>query len=299
MYLNQKNQTTTTMQIRTYSKINIYLKVCGKKDNGYHLIETIFLPLAEPYDIVSLDISSDYKKITVSSDSNLIPLDRNNICVKAAELYAEQTRIKPTWHFHIEKNIPISAGLGGGSGNAAGALNLLNTHYKKLSEKQLLELAAKIGADVPFFLNPSFAAAKGIGEQISKINIKTPNCPILLINPRFPVSAAWAYNNIEYHPNHNYTSQNDTVTEFCNGNFKKLNEIFCNDLQPATFKKFPILQLLQSFLIEHNASFSAMSGSGPTLFSLFPDNTTMNTTTANLIEHFSESITIIKAKPLI
>jgi 4-diphosphocytidyl-2-C-methyl-D-erythritol kinase len=283
------------LTLKTFSKINIFLKVCGKISTGYHTIETVFLPLAKPYDEISFS-ETDSGKITLSSNSDNIPLNSDNICIKAAQIYADKAKINPNWHFHIDKHIPVAAGLGGGSGNAAGVLNLLNSKYNKLTDEELISAAASIGADVPFFINPSFTAAEGIGEILKPVNRKIPDFSLLLINPQFPVSASWAYNNL--HPPENETTMKEAINLFSSGNFPEFSKTFRNDLQPAILKKFPILRIIQSVLSENNALASGISGSGPTLFAVFDNDLICDIAADKLFKYFDKSITILKSEPL-
>ena len=280
------------MPTNSISKINIYLQVTGKLPNGYNSIETVFLPLKSPKDTITIKCNNK-QTLKITSNSTDIPLDENNICWKAAINYAKQSKISPNWEIHIEKHIPISAGLGGGSSNAASVLKLLNEKYQKLNQNQLQILAEDLGADVPLFLNPIFSIGTHTGTRLTPINVQIPKREIILINPLFPISAAWAYKNrTEKH--------NDNTSERAIETFIKQPELFHkyfrNDLQPAVFKKFPILRIIKDDLIKYGACFVGMTGSGPTLFALPAINIKTNTIISKIKNQYGGSLLCIKAE---
>ncbi|MEG2075108.1 MAG: hypothetical protein RRY34_01300 [Victivallaceae bacterium] len=202
-----------------------------------------------------------------------MPVNQDNICAKAAQKYAEQCNLPLSWHIHIAKRIPIAAGLGGGSSDAAAVLRILNEHFQLLTAAELNALAAKIGADVPFFLKPRTKIASGIGEIFTELDKILPTPPLVLINPRFPVSAAWCYNHLkteligEAEPGE-LTSLINAATE---KNYLELGKLLRNDLAWANFQKFPLLQIIRDFLLEQGSTGVEISGSGPTIFAIAQD----------------------------
>ena len=280
------------MDTNSISKINIYLQVTGKLSNGYNSIETVFLPLNAPKDSITIKCNKNHP-IKITCNSKKIPLDENNICWRAAINYAKKSKISPNWEIHIEKNIPISAGLGGGSSNAASVLKLLNKKYQKLNQNQLLLLAEELGADVPFFINPSFSIGTHTGTQLNPINIPVPQRKIILINPLFPVSAAWAYKNRT--EIHNNNTSEKAIETFINHQ-ELFHKYFRNDLQPAVFKKFPILPIIKDDLLKYGACFAGMTGSGPTLFALPAKNIKTDTIIEKINNKYDSSLLCIKAE---
>lgn len=239
------------------AKINLRLKVTERRADGYHEIETVFLPLAEPADLVELAIVPN--SLTFScSDRELSGED--NLCFKAARLYSDASGISPEWQLHLTKNIPVAAGLGGGSSDAAAVLRILNRRYQIFSKAELAKMALQLGADVPFFLNLRPALATGIGEKIIPLSVVIPPMPLLLVNPGFPISAAWAYRHLNP----------DLIGPAVPNSENPLADIY-NDLEPAALVKFPILVILQELLLECGAKTTCMSGSGPTFFAFFAD----------------------------
>ena len=257
----------TILSLDTPSKINIFLSVKGKMANGYHEIETIFLPLQDIFDKITIDFYSK-KGIHIASDNKSIPLNSDNLCYKAAEAYARKTEITPAWNINIEKNIPIAAGMGGGSSDAAAVLLLLQKYYNNILPKnQLHSIALKLGADVPYFLNPVPAIGKGVGEKLAPVSIAS-GLYIIILAPQFPVSAAWAYKNYRQ----SCSSTPHDVKEFLDcmksGDWNKLGSLMYNDLAAALYKKFPALKIFKENLLEAGAINADITGSGPTLFGI-------------------------------
>ncbi len=240
------------------AKINLRLKVTARRVDGYHELETVFLPLSEPADLVELTIVPGGLSFSCSEPS--LGGD-DNLCCKAAKLYSAASGIAPEWRFHLTKNIPVAAGLGGGSSDAAAVLRLLNRRYQALSGEELAAMALRLGADVPFFLDPRLALATGVGEKLTPLKMEIPNMSLLLVNPGFPVSAAWAYRHLDP----------ATIGPAPEAGENLLADIY-NDLEPAVLAKFPILVHLKELLLECGATTACMSGSGPTFFALFADS---------------------------
>lgn len=255
--------------MKTSSKINLFLKVTGTCKNSYHSINTFFMPLANPADEIKINFEAE-SGISIVCDMPGIPCDEGNLCHKAAAKYAESCGITPNWEITILKNIPVAAGMGGGSSDAAATLLILNEKYKKLDENRLAAIALCCGADVPFFLSPRPAFATGIGDVFEYPKQKFPKIPLLLINPGFPISAAWAYKNLS--PDNIGKVPTGYEQEFSDAlqkaDLKKLSSLIHNDLALACYKKFPIVRILKAELLAAGAVAAEITGSGPTLFAL-------------------------------
>jgi 4-diphosphocytidyl-2-C-methyl-D-erythritol kinase len=277
------------LEFTSPGKINLYLKVRGKRPDGYHEIETVFWPLDKPLDKIKIeDLPLDQGILIESSDFS-IPCDSKNLCWKAAELYSLETEIKPDWKISLEKNIPVAAGLGGGSGNAALVLKALNRKYKKLSEENLSELALKIGADVPFFLNPSPAIGRGVGEELLVLSGVDVELPLLIAAPMFPVSAAWAYKNLDI-SGERPDSPDDLIQALRNKDIKTVAIFLFNDLAAALYNKFPLLQMMKDSLLETGALGAEISGSGPTMFAIYEDFIQLASAKKILSEEYGTSL---------
>ena len=232
------------------------------------------MPLANPADGIKINFEKG-TGISIICNVSGVPCDDRNICHKAAAKYAEACGIIPDWEIVIKKNIPVAAGMGGGSSDAAAILRILNDKYQKLSPEELAAIALQCGADVPFFLSPRPALASGLGEIFEYPEQNNfPEIPLLLINPGFPVSAAWAYKNLspdnigELPPEH----EQEVLEALEKSDLEKLSELIHNDLAIACYKKFPILEILRAELLESGAATAEITGSGPTLFALFENN---------------------------
>ena len=255
--------------INTPSKINLFLKVTGRDENSYHTLSTLFMPLSVPADEIEIDFAAK-PGIGISCDAPGVPGGEHNLCCKAANKYAELYGITPSWKITVIKNIPVAAGMGGGSSDAAAVLRLLDKRYKKSTPDELNALALKCGADVPFFLSPRPALAGGIGDIFSYLDLDFPEIPLLLINPAFPISAAWAYRHLP--PENIGKTPTGYEQEFLRAlqaaDLKKLSGMIHNDLAIACYKKFPLLRILKTELLEAGAAAAEITGSGPTLFAL-------------------------------
>ena len=180
------------MTAKSYAKINLGLHVVGKRSDGFHNIETIFHRI-NLFDELNIENSDD---ISISCSNPSIPTDGNNLCWKAVESLRKSLGVNNGAHITIKKNIPVGAGLGGGSSNAAAILMELPKMWNMSIEQSLLEnLALQLGSDVPFFLLNSSAYAEGRGEVLQKIDLTIPYW-IVLINPNIHISTPWAYHRL-------------------------------------------------------------------------------------------------------
>lgn len=251
-------------------KINLRLKVTSRRTDGMHELSTLFLPLDFPGDTLTLDDAPELK-VTVPDFPELS--GSGNLVCKAAELFAAESGIAPQWCFTLHKNVPVAAGLGGGSADAAGALKLLNDRYQVFDSSTLAALALKLGADVPFFLTRKPAWATGVGNELEIIDIPENLPEILIVNPGFPVSAKWAYTHmaVELISPDEPEIKNMFAAAFADPLHADWQSLCRNDLAPALWQKFPLLSLIRDELTACGAPAVQVSGSGSSLFALFPD----------------------------
>ena len=253
------------MRIRAPAKVNLSLRVVGKRRDGYHLIDTIMVPV-DLYDEIEIARARPGAKISVTCDDPKIPAGEKNLAYKAAALLLGKDAAKTPVAIHIKKRIPAGAGLGGGSSDAAAVLVGLNRLLRlKKSRRQLLRLAAKIGADVPFFIIRRPARARGIGERLKPL--KSPGRLWLVIAyPGFPVSTAWAYRSLSFKLTKNIvkTSLNRHVWPLRGSTFELVN-----DLEKPVFRRYPKVARLKRKLAEAGAAGTLMSGSGSSVFGIF------------------------------
>ncbi len=245
------------MQVLAPAKINLSLKILGRRDDGFHEIETLIAPISLADKI---DIERQSRWIDFSCDDPTLPGGDENLAVRAAKAFFEKTKISAGVGIKLHKKIPHGAGLGGGSSDAAATLRALNQLFEtKLSRDELAKLGSTIGSDVAFFLFQSAAVCKGRGEIVdpTKLNKKFS---ILLLKPAFGVSSAWAYSRWQGSkeiPGISYQPQDFD------------GQRFANDLERPVFEKFVFLAQLKAWLLRQaEVGAALMSGSGSTVFAV-------------------------------
>ena len=260
----EDEKNSSRIKILCPAKLNLFLKVLSRRGDGYHEIFSLMQPVSL-YDEVSLEVEEG-SGITVSSDSSEIPPGPENLAYKAAEHFLEATGFRKSVSIHIGKNIPVGAGLGGGSSDAASVLLGLNSVLgAALDEPALMGIGARIGSDVPFFILGCPAVARGRGEVLERV--KLPDLGYILINPGFQVSTRWAYNNLTLTKGYE-----DNILTYSEDSFRDIDRIkglLSNDLEEVVIAKYPELSSLKKTLVENGACGSLMSGSGPTVFGVF------------------------------
>ncbi len=248
--------------IDTPAKINFGLNVISKRPDGFHDIETIFYPI----DIFDTITFSESDKFIFETDNETLNSEKDNLVIKAKTALEEHTKKELDIKIHLSKKIPIGAGLGGGSSDAAAVLKTLNKIFRlNLDSLALNEIAAKLGSDVPFFLNPCPSFASSRGEVLEQIDFKIDNS-IFLINPGIFVSTKWAYEKIEP------TKPELSLIElYRRGKLKPENfrEQVTNDFEKPVMEEFQAIRKLKEELYEMGADFALMSGSGSSLFAIF------------------------------
>ncbi|OGV64406.1 MAG: 4-(cytidine 5'-diphospho)-2-C-methyl-D-erythritol kinase [Lentisphaerae bacterium RIFOXYB12_FULL_65_16] len=251
------------------AKINLYLDVIGRRADGYHEIDTVFLPLDALADTVSLE-TRPTPGIEVHCDAPGVPNDDRNLCWRAASAFAAAAGCEPRWRISIAKRIPVAAGLGGGSSNAATLLLLLHRAVSNsLDTASLMDLAAGLGADVPFFLNPCPSRAAGIGERLRPVPCRVA-LPIVLLNAGFPVSAAWTYRETDRTTRPAAPGADIVLNGLDRGDSAAIARGTYNALEFAVCRKFPLVEMMLEFLRANGCQAARVSGSGPTVFGIFP-----------------------------
>ena len=256
------------MPIPSYAKVNLYLKIGKKLNSGYHNIQSV-MQKVELSDSMSIEPLSEDKIIVESTNPELA--SEENLAYTAASLLKKKFKVRQGARIFIEKNVPLEAGLGGGSSNAATALMNLNKLWGlKLKEKQLIELAAQIGADVPFFIGENAALVEGIGNKIKRIK-KSFSINVMLINPGFRVSTRWAYSAFDKQKLRIRTKAdiNALVKAIEKKDIKEMANNLYNDFEPIITKKYKIVNEIRNNLLRNDALNASVSGSGPTVFGIF------------------------------
>lgn len=254
----------TTIEILAPAKLNLLLKITGKRVDGYHELVSILVPVAL-YD--KLKISKAEKGLEVYwSGRELLPKGQNNLINRAAVSFFEKTGIRKGAKITVIKKIPVASGLGGGSSDAAAALKGLNQLWgAPLSKGDLERLALPLGADVPFFLLQRPAIARGIGEILQPIK-HFPSFWYVVVSPDLMVSTAWAYKMSKFK-----LTKKENLNRIKNSENVSFNipDILSNDLERVTLGKYPFLYSIKTSLIESGALGALMTGSGPSIFGLF------------------------------
>ncbi|HIJ96857.1 MAG TPA: 4-(cytidine 5'-diphospho)-2-C-methyl-D-erythritol kinase [Desulfuromonadales bacterium] len=254
----------TTLSLTAPAKINYLLDVIRRRPDGYHDLRMIMQRI-NLCDTISLTLT-DVPGIRVICNAEGVPDGPDNIAWKAAQVMLDLAASDLGAAIEITKNIPIAAGLGGGSSDAATVLMGMNELLQlRLTEQQLMDTGCKLGADVPFFIFKKTALAEGIGEKLTAIQ-NMPKCWILLINPKVPVSTAWVYRSLQL----TRTGELNKLPEF----FDSVDHIvsfLSNDLESVTIQAFPVIADIKNRLLAWGAAGSMMSGSGPTVFGIFND----------------------------
>lgn len=244
------------------AKINLGLNVVRKRNDGYHDLETIFIPISLSDKI----IFSKSNKLNLQTNSDSLNKLDDNLILKAIRLLEKQTNKTIALDIFVEKVIPIGGGLGGGSSNAASTLKAVNKMFDlRLSFLKLSELALQLGSDVPFFLNPVPSYAESRGEILFPLSIELPY-PILIVNPLIKIDTASAFKKIKpLIPKRNLRK----VIQENAFDFSNLKEYVTNDFEEVIFAEYPLLKKIKDELYKQGAEFALMSGTGSTLYGIF------------------------------
>ncbi len=253
-----------TMHLRAYAKINIGLRVLGKRKDGFHDIETLFHRI-DLFDELTLEPADD--SISMTGAGLPIPLDEENLCWKAIELLRTEVGATLGAAVHLDKRIPVGAGLGGGSSDAAAVLTALpSLWHRPVDASTLADVALRIGSDVPFFLHNRSAFAQGRGEQMNFVNLPLPYW-ILLITPNIHISTKWAYSQLT-----GIIGSGRRLKAFYDGatcTLAPLPALMENDFETVVFAAYPEIAVLKRDLLSGGAAFALLSGSGSSVFGLF------------------------------
>ncbi len=252
-------------------KVNLLLNILGRRPDGFHELETVLQPV-NLCDEITFERTG--KGIELSCSEKSLPTGPDNLVTRAAEKFLAAAEISAGVKIHLEKKIPMAAGLGGGSGNAATTLLALNELFgQPLATEKLHEIAASLGSDVPFFLQDKPALGIGRGEKIQSLE-KFPALDgkaFLLIHPGFGIATPWAYKNLARFPaalNGQKGRAQKLISLLQTRDLQAAATGFYNSLEAPAFEKFPILQLYQEFLLANGALAALMSGSGSTTFAI-------------------------------
>lgn len=249
-----------TYPVQSNAKINLCLRITGRLENGYHSLSSLF----QEIDLQDMLTFTKAENFSLSCNDITIPCDSRNLCSIAYQKMKALAPDSDDWQIQLHKEIPIGAGLGGGSSNAAAVLKFLNVHWNiRMSEPELRLIASKIGADVAFYLRGGTQLAEGIGDILTPLNL-TENFTLLLIFPPIYISTSWAY-------------QQFNLTKRKTGyKFRDLFEsgrihweLFENQFESVVFPAYPEIGAIKSRLQQAGAIYAGLSGSGSTVFGTF------------------------------
>lgn len=270
---------------RSYAKINLTLDVLGKRPDGYHEVKML-MQTVSLFDLIIVDKTSF--GISISTNLRFLPDNEKNIAYAAAAEFFKYTELRGGCQIMIHKNIPVAAGLAGGSGNAAAVLVALDMLYStNLSRDELCRIGLRLGADVPYCIIGGTALAEGIGEKLTPLP-SLPDCTILMVKPAINVSTAAIYNAID---SANITSHPDTdamIAAIQAGNTDAVAARLSNVMGTVTESMHPIVKGIRNKMIKNGALGAVMSGSGPTVFGIFPDYKTAKASHDSFAYQFKE-----------
>jgi len=250
------------IEVTSPAKINIGLNVIKIREDGFHDIATIFHPL-QLEDFIKFEKSD---KLEFHSNTSLIKNDDSNLIIKSIKLLEKTVNKKLPVIIKLEKNIPIGAGLGGGSSNAAATLKALNSLFNlNLSYSNLFDLALQLGSDVPYFLNPVTCYAESRGEKLFPLNFSI-SYPVLIVNPGIPVETKWAFSLVKPVEKSGKLKAILKTNKF---EIEKLKNFVTNDFEKILFDKFPVIAEIKFKLYSLGAGFALMSGTGSTVYGIF------------------------------
>jgi len=257
-----------SIQLKSRAKINLSIDVLGKREDGYHLVDMIMQTI-DLYDIIKIKVLNT-EDIIIKSNSSDIPLDDNNIVYKAIKLFKNKFKINKGVEVFIQKNIPIAAGMAGGSSNAAAVLVGLNELWKlNLSEIELQKIGFNLGADVPFCISGRTALAQGVGEELTYIKGISKDVSILVCKPDLFVSTKEVYDGLDLKYIQSRPDNKFLIDCLKKEDIKSVAENMVNVLETVTSKHHKEIKEIEGIMIQNNALGSMMSGSGPTVFGLF------------------------------
>lgn len=253
-------------QMKAYAKINLGLDVVGILENGYHEVKMVMQTVGI-YDELSFERAES--GIVVTTDSGELPTDENNLIYKAAKLMFDTYGIREGIRIHLQKNIPIAAGMAGGSTDAAATMKGINRLFDLgCSLRELMELGVQIGADVPYCIMGGTALAEGIGEKLTAL-APAPECFLVVAKPDINVSTKYVYEHLDAEGVEKHPDIDGMVKAIAEGSLQGILDRMGNVLENVTVKAHPIIDIIKDRMRELGAVGSMMSGSGPTVFGIF------------------------------
>jgi len=260
-----------TFTLKAYAKINLGLDVVRRLPNGYHEVKMVMQTVGI-YDELTFEKIPEGIEVTVEAEglpAGAVPADENNLVYKAAKQLMDKYSVAEGIHIHLKKNIPVAAGMAGGSTDAAATYRGVNRMFNLgASEEEICEMAVKVGADVPYCVKGGTALSEGIGEILTMLP-DAPACHVLVAKPDIAVSTKFVYENLhadklQYHPD-----IDGMVEAIGAGSLDGVTERMANVLETVTIKAYPVIAQIKELMEAHGAKRALMSGSGPTVFGIY------------------------------
>lgn len=256
------------LTINACAKINLGLDVVQRLPNGYHQVKMVMQTI-DLRDELTLEKIQD--GIELTTDAKNLPTDESNLIYKAAKLMRETLSLRQGVRIHLKKNIPMAAGMGGGSADAAAALKGMNRLFHlDISDRELMELGASLGADVPFCILGGTALAEGIGEKLTPL-APVPPCHVLVAKPDISVSTKYVYEHLNCPGLARHPDIDGMTDAIRRGSLRGILERMENVLESVTIPAYPVIASLKEEMRRLGAGGSLMSGSGPTVFGIFTE----------------------------
>lgn len=256
---------------KAYAKINLGLDVTGKRDDGYHLVRMI-MQNVDIYDTLTFE-ENDTGEIVLTASSPKIPTDDTNLICKVAKQLQDKYQIEKGANIDLVKRIPVAAGMAGGSTDGAAAYIALNKLWGLgLDKKTMCGLAVRLGADIPYCIIGGTALAEGIGEELTTIS-PMPKCTIVVAKPDIDVSTGWVYKELDSKETSQHPDIDGIRTAIENNDLREMCSLIGNVLEPVTTAKYPVIKEIERLLEDNGAIRALMTGSGPTVFAIYDDET--------------------------
>ena len=277
------------MQLRALAKINLGLDVVRKREDGYHEVRMIMQTI-QMYDLLKIDKCSE-PGIHLTTNLPYVPCDERNLVYKAAKLLMDEFEIRQGVIMNLKKFIPVSAGMAGGSSDAAAALVGMNRLFGlKLSMKDLMKRGVTIGADVPYCIMRGTALAEGIGEILTPLS-PVPFCYVLIGKPGINVSTKTAYENLNLSQIQQHPKIDSMIDAIQAQDLKGMAGLMENVFEPGIIREYPVVQKIKDLMLEGGALNAMMSGSGPTVFGIFDSRRKMEKTAQKIREsHLAKTV---------
>ena len=268
------------IKLKAYAKVNLALDVLRKRPDGYHdvkmIMQNISLYDELTFSVVDNKLQDNYN-ILLTSNSEKIPTDERNLIYKAVKLMFDEYNINADIKIHLEKHIPVEAGMAGGSTDCAAAIKAVNELFALgLSEKEMMDIGVRLGADVPFCIMARTALSEGIGEVLSPLK-PIPSCYILVAKPPISVSTGMVYKNLKCDELKSHPDIDGMIDALSKGSLSEVAARMDNVLETVTVSLYPKIEVLKGIMKDKGALNSIMSGSGPTVFGIFekPDEASL------------------------